>query len=278
MGSEISHAEIMNVVYDIYDKTYGNECAFPDIGIDESLLKYSGTDSNTALQAYSNEMGNLVPGFISSVGSALGALTVFPNAVGLGALVISMIVELALQGAGGQSESSYGMLRRVFGEEKASGVRDTVAEYLRRHRMFMRNEDRLKGELLRLEQQLSNHLTVLKNSLLLDQQMSTRGFKIWVNGAAFHVHMLIHEARLNVETGSRDSDYVHAIQAAINLYLLDLDHLLDKYKTYKTMNAALLDQNRTCQLLGSGSEKLLDEQEGGGGENRLSEREEEYEL
>ncbi|KAI9540617.1 hypothetical protein NQZ68_038990 [Dissostichus eleginoides] len=40
-------------------KTLGDQCVLPDVGIDESLLKYSGTDSNTALQAYSNEMVNL---------------------------------------------------------------------------------------------------------------------------------------------------------------------------------------------------------------------------
>ncbi|KAK1902156.1 30S ribosomal protein S3 chloroplastic [Dissostichus eleginoides] len=238
MGGGPSHEDLMTYAVELYQKRSDDQCFLPDVGIDESLLKYSGTDSNTALQAYSNEMVNLVPGFISSLGSALGAFTAVPNALGLGALLISMIMELALKGTGEQSESSYSMLRRVFGEEKASSVRDTLSECLRRHRMFIQNEDRLKGELRRLEQQLSNHLTILKNSLLLDQQMSTRGFKIWVNGAAFHVQMLIHEARLNIETGSSDSDYFNAIQVAINLYLLDLDHLLDKYKTYKTSTTA----------------------------------------
>ncbi|KAK1901255.1 Dihydroxy-acid dehydratase [Dissostichus eleginoides] len=167
MGGGSSHVEMITRVLKVYQKTLGDQCVLPDVGIDESLLKYSGYRCT--------------------------------------------------------KESSYSMLRRVFGEEKASGVRDTVSECLRRH------------------------LTILKNSLLLDQQMSTRGFKIWVNGAAFHVQMLIHEARLNVETGSSDSDYFNAIQVAINVYLLDLDHLLDKYKTYKTCTTAYRDQ-QYCYL------------------------------
>ncbi|KAL3059363.1 hypothetical protein OYC64_011315 [Pagothenia borchgrevinki] len=192
MGGGPSHVETITYVLEVYQKTLGDKCILPDVGIDESLLKYSGTDSNTALQVYSNEMVNLVPGFIDSLGSSLGAFTPVPNAVGLGALVISFIMELIVIGTAAQTESSDSMLRRVFGEEKASGVRDTVSDYLTRHRMFMQNEDQLKGELRRLEQQLSSQLTILKNSLLHDQQMSTRGFKIWVNGAAFHVQMLIH--------------------------------------------------------------------------------------
>ncbi|KAI9540616.1 hypothetical protein NQZ68_038989 [Dissostichus eleginoides] len=257
-----SNAVLQAYSNEMVNQRSDDQCFLPDVGIDESLLKYSGTDSNTALQAYSNEMVNLVPGFISSLGSALGAFTAVPNALGLGALLISMIMELALKGTGEQSESSYSMLRRVFGEEKASSVRDTLSECLRRHRMFIQNEDRLKGELRRLEQQLSNHLTILKNSLLLDQQMSTRGFKIWVNGAAFHVQMLIHEARLNIETGSSDSDYFNAIQVAINLRSLTTGP----------------EQNMSAAGKWVTTEKLLDEQEGGGGVNRLSESEEEYEL
>ncbi|XP_038553480.1 uncharacterized protein LOC119886663 [Micropterus salmoides] len=203
-----------------------------DIGIDESLLKYSGTDSNAQLMAYSNELLTKVPGYIARLGSSLGPITSAPNAVGIGALVISMIMEICILSTTQTNDNPYSMLQRIFGEEKASSVRDTMSEYLNRHQTFIDNEQRLREELRRLEAQLSNHLTILRNSLLHDGQMGTRGFKIWVNGASFHLQMLIHEARLNPQTGKRASAYQTAITRAISSYLQNLDDLLKKFKTF----------------------------------------------
>ncbi|XP_034724922.1 uncharacterized protein LOC117943105 isoform X2 [Etheostoma cragini] len=234
MGSDFSQEQYNQVALVTYEDVLQHQpCLLPDVGIDDSLLRYSGNDSNAALQAFSTEMLNTVPGYVGSLGSVLGAMTSVPNAVGLGALVISMIIEIAVKIGSQTSDNTYSMLRRVFGEEKASSVRDTMSEYLRRHQVFMNNDQRLREEMRRLEQQLSNHLTILRNSLQHDGQMSSRGFKIWVNGAAFHVQMLIHGARLDVKTGTPASDYVNAIEAAIALYMQDLDRLLEKYKTFK---------------------------------------------
>ncbi|KAG1927548.1 hypothetical protein F2P79_024145 [Pimephales promelas] len=212
----------------IYEDILQHEpCLLPDVGIDESLLKYSGPDSNAALQAFSNEMLDSVPDYIGSLGSALGGLTTVPNAVGLGALVISMIIEIAVKsGTQTTDDDPYSLLRRVFGVEKASGVRDTMSEYLKRHRMYMNNDQRLREEIRRLDHQLSDHLTILRNSILQDGQMSSRGIKIWVNGVAFHVQMLIHEARLEIQAGKPESDCVQEIEAAIDVYLRDLDQLV----------------------------------------------------
>ena len=234
MGSHYSHEEWDQFARDYYEVALANPCLLPDISIDESLLKYSGIDSNAVLQTYSNELINSVPGFISRLGSGLAPLTSVPNAVGLGALVISMVLEIVMKSTTEPTEDTYSLLRRVFGEEKHNAVRDTMSEYLKRHHTFMSNEQRLREELQRLEAQLSNHLTILRNSLLYDGQMTTRGFKIWINGASFHLQMLIHEARLNIQAGRRRSDYVTAINAAISLYLQNLDVLLEKYKNHNT--------------------------------------------
>ncbi|KAK2915594.1 hypothetical protein Q8A73_006188 [Channa argus] len=234
MGSGISQEEYDSVALRVYEDSSQYTCLLPDVGIDDSLLKYSGLNSASELQTYSNKLVNSVPGYVESLGSSLASFNSVPNAVGLGALVLSMIMEICIKSITHRSDGSYDMLRRVFGEEKASAVRDTMSEYVKRHHMFMNNEQRLRDELPTLERQLSGHLTVLKNSLLHDGQMSTRGFKIWVNGASFHVQMLIHEARLNSQTGQSSSHYVNTVKVAIDLYLRDLDELLEKYKTYKT--------------------------------------------
>ncbi|KAG1927547.1 hypothetical protein F2P79_024144 [Pimephales promelas] len=235
MGGSYSQADYEAAAFQIYKDVLQHEpCFLPDIGIDESLLKYSGSDSNAALQGFSNDMLDTVPGYVGSLGSVIGPLTSIPNAVGIGALVISMIIEIAIKsGTQTTDDDPYSLLRRVFGEEKASGVRDKMSEYLKRHEIYMKNNQLLREEISRLEHQLSDHLTILRNSLLQDGQMSKRGFKIWVNGAAFHVQMLIHGARLDIQAGKPASDCVHIIDNAINVYLRHLDHLLEKYKTYK---------------------------------------------
>lgn len=245
MGIKFSQEEYDGFAVEIYSTAVRHPCLLPDIGIDEDLLKYSGTDSGAMLQSYSDQLLDSTPGYIDRLGSAFGALTVIPNGVGLGALVISMILEIAIKGTGQASPNSYSLLRRVFGEEKGSAVRDTMSEYVKRHQMFLNNNPRLLEELRRLEETLSHQLTTLKNSLLYDGQMSSRNFKIWLNGASFHANMMIHEARLNVQGGKRASDYTRTIRVTINQYLRDLNNLLKKYKEFKT-NTPIFSRQIAC--------------------------------
>lgn len=245
MGSGFSQEEYNTFAVELYQTALKHECLLPDIGIDKALLKYSGTDSNDVLQNYADELVASTPGFIDRLGSGLAPLTVVPNAVGLGALVISMIMEICIKSLTQQDANSYSLLRRVFGEEKGSAVRDTMSECMRRQKVFMDNDRQLLKELQRLEAKLSHQLTILRNSLLYDGQMSSRGFKIWVNGASFHILMMIGEAGLNVKTGRPASDYANAIKGVINLYLHDLDNLLAKYKTFKT-STPIFSRNIAC--------------------------------
>ncbi|CAK6979077.1 uncharacterized protein LOC121891812 [Scomber scombrus] len=223
----------------LYESALRRTCVLPDIGIDETMLTYSGLNSNAALQTYSDELAKTIPGYIEKVGAALGGLNAVPNAVGLGALVISMILEIYVKSTEGQTEDTYSMLRRVFGEEKASSVRDTMSEYLKRHQLYLNNDQRLRVEIRRLEPVLSLRITALKNSLLTDNQMSSRGFKIWVNGAAFRLQMMIHEARIDVKAGRDISNSVSTIGIATDQYLNELGTLLEKYKEYKKTSTQL---------------------------------------
>lgn len=232
MGSGYSQHDYNMFAADLYRTAMQNPCLLPDIGIDESLMKYSYINSHTALQSFSNQLVSSVPGFIDRLGSRLGTFTPIPNAVGLGALVVSMIMEICIHTSSQTNNESYDMLRRVFGEEKASSVRDTMSEYLKRHQAFITDQRQILAELQTLGPQLSHQLTILRNSLLYDGQMSNRGMKMWVNGASFHIQMMIHQARLKVQNGDPASGHVHSINAIISQYLQDLDHLLHKYKTY----------------------------------------------
>ncbi|KAJ4940405.1 hypothetical protein JOQ06_026708 [Pogonophryne albipinna] len=153
------------------------------IGIESSLLSYSGLNSTDELVSYRDQVSN-VPSAVEKLGSALAGLATVPNAVGLGALVISMILETVLKSLGKETMGTAEMLQRVFADEKAK-----------------------------------------ENSMLVDGQMNSRLLKQWVNGAAFHTQMLIHQARLEVADGSR------AVQAA-GVYQRQLNVIMDKYKTY----------------------------------------------
>nr|XP_043880221.1 uncharacterized protein LOC122768352 [Solea senegalensis] len=218
MGSGNSHVDVSAVSLQWYQASLQHPCLLPDVGVDESLLKFSGINSNTELQAYSSELADKVPDYIEKFVSNFGTFSPIPNAVGLGALMISMILEIVMKSTTTQTnENSYSMLQRVFGEEKASSVRDTMTVCVDRHRTYMNNEQRLAEELRILERTLSGHLATLKNSLLYDGQMSSRGFKIWVNGAYFQVQMLIHETRLSKKPKKAKAEDVKSISALIEV-------------------------------------------------------------
>ncbi|XP_033934295.1 uncharacterized protein [Pseudochaenichthys georgianus] len=155
------------------------------IGIDSSLLSYSGLNSTDVLVRYRDQLFNDeesldVPSAVERIGGALAGFTTVPNAVGLGALIISMILESIGEKTMGTAE----MLQRVFADEKAK-----------------------------------------ENSMLVDGQMHSMLLKQWVNGAAFHTQMLIHQARLEGADGSS------AVRAA-GVYQQQLNVIMDRYKNY----------------------------------------------
>lgn len=61
-----------------------------------------------------------------------------------------------------------------------------------------------------------------KNSMLIDEHMDTQFLKQWVNGAAFHTQMLIHQARLE---SAGEPDGSRAVRAA-GIYQQDMNRLM----------------------------------------------------
>ncbi|XP_048866795.1 uncharacterized protein LOC125740094 [Brienomyrus brachyistius] len=224
-------------------ETYG---VIPDITIDDSLLMYSGLNSTSVLEQHSSQMVSdlvsKVPNYMTNLGSSLSAFNLVPNAVGLGALIISFLLDLTVSSLVPVPEDSpLNMMQRVFAEEKASGVRDSMDEYLKRLRKYLWEPGQALEETKRLEKQLSEQLTRLTNSMLKDGQMSSRAMKIWANGAAFHAQMLIHEARLMMAGyGSKEEKNldvrVASVHNMLNHYQKDLEKLLKEYKSYKRTN------------------------------------------
>ena len=155
----------------------------PEIVIDNSLVQFSGLDSTNVLQGYMSSVdANQLSGYTERLGSALGGLESVPNAVGLGALVISMILELFV---GKKDEmNTRDILRRVFAEEKASEIRDLMDEYMRRLEINLRNTQLQLEDTRRIEAMLSLQLTrakVFNHLLLLNCNISSlRGSKQFI--------------------------------------------------------------------------------------------------
>lgn len=144
MGSGISQEQAALIPAEIFNVSQTHlPFMLPDVGIHESLLKFSGSNSNSELKGSSDELIKKLPGNLLKLRQALPSSKV-SDAVGLGALVISMIMEICTSDSRQTSEDSFSLLQNVFGQEKASAVRNTMLEYLKRHRMFINNEQRLK--------------------------------------------------------------------------------------------------------------------------------------
>ncbi|KAK1881588.1 Pof6 interactor protein 1 [Dissostichus eleginoides] len=201
------------------------------IEIDSSLLSYSGLNSYDVLDSYRDQVFD-VPGAIEKLGAALAGFKAVPNAVGLGALIISMILESVGKSLGKQTMGTAEMLQRVFAEEKGNEVRDLMEEYLKRLRINLGKPQLQLAETRQIERDLSAQLTRLKNSMMVDGHMDSRLLKQWVNGAAFHTQMLIHQARLEGADGSR------AVQAA-GIYQRQLNDTMHRFKYYMIGNTLI---------------------------------------
>lgn len=255
MGGEVSQAcikpDVVNTASQFFNLLPDS---YIDVGIEDTLLMYSGTDSTARLSQYSSSLRDL-PIYIEKAGGALKGFTPVPNAVGLGAFVIYMILQATFGAMKEQSSlSTIDALRRVFAEEKSSNVRDLIIEYLKRYEMHLRDDRQLLVDSERLETQLSLQLTKLRNSMLVDKQMSSPAVKQWVNGAAFHVQVLLHIARLRKRTETGTQGFQNAKIAASNaldIYNRKMMEILDKYKEYKLSTFQLRDLS-SCFMVDMG--------------------------
>lgn len=84
-----------------------------------------------------------------------------------------------------------------------------------------------------------------KNSMLIDEHMDTQFLKQWVNGAAFHTQMLIHQARLE---NAAEPDGSRAVRAA-GIYQQDMNRLMEKIKTLMRNRDDSQNANKIIEIL-----------------------------
>ncbi|XP_073350515.1 uncharacterized protein [Pagrus major] len=201
-------------------------CNGPDLRVNKTIKMFTSLDSSDHLRQHyekrKEEAGSRAEDWIKSLMEKLGDLTPAPELAGLGAPAIAVLIDM--DSSGPPEESTKEALRRVFAEEKASEVWDHIDECLKRCMMHIDNTEELGPDIRRIEVQLSAAITKLKNSMVRGGYVTPEALKAWVNGAAFHIQMLIHLVRLG---GTQSCDPVERLLSA---YLRDLDLLFKKHR------------------------------------------------
>ncbi|XP_005722025.1 uncharacterized protein LOC102207734 [Pundamilia nyererei] len=227
-----------------------NVLQLDELKIDSSLQRFSGLNSAEELNnyrdhvLYSGEL-NQVASIVREVGNVLGGLSKVPHAVGLGALIISLALDVVAKSLNKETMGTAEMLERVFAQEKAKEVRDLMHEYLKRMQINLRDPQLQLSDTRLIEIALSAQLTRLKNSMLIDEHMDTQFLKQWVNGAAFHTQMLIHQARLE---SAGEPDGSRAVRAA-GIYQQDMNRLMEKIKTLMRNRDDSQNANKIIEIL-----------------------------
>ncbi|XP_041633648.1 uncharacterized protein LOC121503361 isoform X2 [Cheilinus undulatus] len=196
----------------------------PDLKVNKNIVMFSSLTSTDSLKQHYEkrrmEAGDCAAGWIKSLAEKVGAFSSAPELAGLGALAVAVLIDILSS----NPNSIKDVLQSVFAEEKASKVWDLIDEFLKRYRMYINDRETLKKEIKRIEEQLSKALTRLKNSMVRGGHVTNQDVKIWVNGAAFHIQMLIHLERLG---GTQNYD---PIKSLIKEYKEDLDTVFEKHE------------------------------------------------
>ncbi|KAJ8248556.1 hypothetical protein GJAV_G00243260 [Gymnothorax javanicus] len=202
--------------------------ALSDVAIDHHLLERPSLTTGAAARDRFGELRKHVdgkgPSYLKELMGKLAAFTEEPRVTGLLMLLVSMAIEMAFV-ASRRPHPPQGAA--AVTEQLLAELRDVTEEYLKRQHMHLEDEKRLREDTERLESQVSLLLTRIKNAMLADGHLNSRTLKGWVNGAAFHVQMLIHLARLSQEDSG-------PARAAICTYQEDLRQLLPAYRKFKS--------------------------------------------
>ncbi|XP_028255432.1 uncharacterized protein LOC114431942 isoform X1 [Parambassis ranga] len=213
----------------------------PDISLDPVLTTFLSLDSSAALQ---HRYGFLQRGmsreqqaaFRQSLIGELGGSRVTYGGVGVIALALSMLFDQVAQHVRVQGSSTEGHLSTqgpqammIFGISTSSRIGQLINSYLRlilgiaNNQETMAETTELYDSLLKLE--LLDHYERMINK----KRMSSVSMQQWLAGAAFHLHLRLHQVRLNsVPLGSAKSLRFS--------YKTGLNHLIQGYAAYLRRN------------------------------------------
>ncbi|CAN9501166.1 unnamed protein product [Ophioblennius macclurei] len=212
--------------------------AVPDISLDPVLTTFLSLDSSAALQhqyAYAQRSMSREQRaeFNGNLTSELGGSRVARGGVGVVALALSLLFDQVAHQvqspADGNSSSHATKTKRIFGIGASSRIGSIIEDYLRLLPGIANDEDKVAEATELFDTWLKLELVDHFERMTTKKRMSTVSMQQWLTGAAFHLHMRIHQVRLNsVPSGS-----VRSLRVS---YKTGFNHLIQRYTTYLRNN------------------------------------------
>ncbi|XP_076607086.1 uncharacterized protein LOC143333040 [Chaetodon auriga] len=190
----------------------------PDISLDPVLTSFLSLDSSAALQhqyaflqqSLSREQQSTFS--LGLAGQLGGSSRVSFGGVGVVALALSLLFDQVAQqvraqgsAEGGQS-SQKSQAKRIFGISSSSRIGWIIHSYLRLVPGVANDQEKMAETTELYDGWLKLELLDHYERMTTKKRMSTVAMQQWLAGAAVHLHMRIHQVRLNsVPLGSAES-------------------------------------------------------------------------
>ncbi|KAL3970709.1 proto-oncogene protein c-fos [Sarotherodon galilaeus] len=212
----------------------------PDISLDPVLTTFLSLDSSAALQhqydflqrSMSMEQQST---FNLNLTAELGGSRVTCGGVGVVALALSMLFDQVAQQVRAQGSTEGPSLtqpsrpKRIFGISSSSRIGWIIHSFLSLIPGIANNQDQMAETTELYDNWLKFELLDHYERMTTKKRMSSVSMQQWLTGAAIHLHMRIHQARLqSVPSGSVESMRIS--------YKTGLGHLVRGYTAYLRAN------------------------------------------
>nr|XP_040036932.1 uncharacterized protein LOC120821900 [Gasterosteus aculeatus aculeatus] len=190
----------------------------PDISLDPVLTTFLSLDSSAALQhqhasSRRSMSGELQAAFGLNLSRELGgSARVTGGGVGVVALALSLLFDQVAQqvraqgSTGGNRPAPRPQPRRIFGISSASRIGRIVHSYLRLIPGIANDHEKMAEATELHDDWLNLELIDHYERMTTRKRMSSVSMQQWLAGAAFHLHVRIHQVRLkSVPRGSVES-------------------------------------------------------------------------
>ncbi|XP_030602191.1 uncharacterized protein LOC115792004 [Archocentrus centrarchus] len=189
----------------------------PDISLDPVLTTFLSLDSPAALQHHYNFLQRSMSGeqqtlFNLNLTAELGGSRVTYGGVGVVALALSMLFDQVAQQVRAQGSTEVrasaqrSWPKRIFGISTSSRIGWIVHSYLGLIPGIANNQNRMAETTELYDNWLKLELLDHYERMTTRKRMSSVSMQQWLTGAAFHMHVRIHQARLHsVPLGSVNS-------------------------------------------------------------------------
>lgn len=180
----------------------------PDVALDRTLAGYLSLNSGTALTSHYEAIQERLSKdqlafFNQNLTSTFGGNKVTLGRTGVVALALSLFLDIVANDIMGLPTPDP--MQRFLGVTHSS-IGNIIGDYLRKVPEVVNNSDGMADITDLCDLELKFELIDLFERMTLHGQLNSRNLKLWLNGAAIHLHVRIHGIRLgSVPQGSAES-------------------------------------------------------------------------